>query len=798
MPVPAHPAGLAVLAAGGGARLDRADLEPVLVDLTASWWPPSRLSTGSTRQDATRTVGRVLDWLQAQPGGDWAARWRASGIEHTAGGRPQLAGRDSPATRQDAYYPISALMVLRAVQPGSEWVLRARRNRFWADWTQFHDCDLYAQLGALLAAGTSCPRTRDLVPKDLIRLSITTGRPLTALSRADIVTEHALLASIGYRGRSLHPAWHYLHRLGLLPGEADDLHHVLAGGRRTPAELVDQYGVRSPGLRGLLVDYLTERSVACDYSTLSTLALYLVKLFWVDLEHHHRGLGGLALTTEQANGWRERVRTQANGRPRRNWPDVVSAVRTFYGDLAGWAHEDPARWAPWAAPCPFRQQEVRRAHAARSRQYAEVQARTRALLPVLPQLVASVTRELRRAETLLAAAAATGYGQSFTVDGQRWQVAPIAADRLHYPRSVVIAIDPDGHRVNLSGAEDRAFWTWAAMEVLRHSGIRIEEMLELTHLSIRPFRKPTGEVIPLLQIAPSKTDTERVLPASPELTHALSRIVTRQLATAGALSRPHQPAAGTDTARPATAVPLTVRRDEHELSHSAPLPFLFARRLVNGRRAVFSSAAIRKYLEAAAATAGLVDNDGTALRITPHDFRRLFLTDLVASGFPIHIAAQLAGHEDLTTTRRYTAIYPQEVFDHYQRFLAHRRAERPAEEYRAPTPAELTAFGEHFGRRRVELGDCVRPYGSGCSHEHACIRCDYLQVQPAAAVRLRSIEANLTERIEAAQQEAWLGDVEQLRVTLDRLHDKQSRLDDLLATLPSPPLTLAQPVLQAS
>lgn len=797
LPVPAQPSGLAVLAAGGAAGLDRAHLEPVLVDLAASWWPPSRALTASVRADGSRAVRRVLDWLEQQPGQDWAQRWRASGIEQAGRGWPQLTGLEGPSARAAAHYAITALIVVKAVQPGSGWLLGTKRIRLWLDWTRYHDQDLYAELAALLAASTSCPRTLDTVPKDLVRLSITTGRPLAALTRADFLAEHALLISVDRRSRSLHPAWHYLHRLGLLAGEPEDLHQVLAGRQRTPAELVDQYDVRTPAMRDLLVDYLTERSVACDYSTLTTIALHLVKLFWVDLERHYPGLDALALTNEQANGWRERVQTQPSGRPRKNWPDVVSAVRTFYGDLAGWAHEDPARWAPWVAPCPFRQQEVRRAHAARSRQLAEVQARTRALLPVLPQLVASVNRELRLAERRLAAAAATGYGQTFTLDGQRWQVAPIAEDRLHYPRSVVVAIDPDGRRVNLTAAEDRAFWTWAAMEVLRHTGVRIEEMLELTHLSIRPFRKPTGEVIPLLQVAPSKTDTERVLPASPELAHALSRIVARQLAAAGIQALPHQPDKGAGEARPATAVPLTVRRDEHERSHSAPLPFLFARRLVNGRRAVFSSATIRSYLEAAATAAGLVDNDGTALRITPHDFRRLFLTDLVGSGFPIHIAAQLAGHEDLNTTRRYTAIYPQEVFEHYQRFLAHRRAERPAEEYRTPTADELTAFGEHFGRRRVELGDCVRPYGSGCSHEHACIRCDFLQVQPVAAEQLRSIEADLTGRIANAREQTWLGDVEQLQVTLDRLHDKQTRLDDLLATLPSPPLALAQPALVA-
>ena len=793
LPAEAVPSALAVLSAGDAAQLCRADLEPVLVDLTASWWPPSRAVNASVRLDAARAVRRVLDWLQAQPGQDWPARWQASGAEEAGRGWRALAGMDRPWDDYAAQYTANALMVLRAVRPGSRWLLSSTRVRLWSDWTRYHDQELYRELDKLLAGQTSCSRTLDTVPKDLTRLSISTGRPLGLLTRDDFLAEHALLASTGRRSRSLHPAWHYLHRLGLLVDEPEDVRQVLAPRRRTPVELVDQYGVRSPGMRAVMVDYLTERSTSCDYSTLTMLALYVVKLFWVDLERHHPGVDSLALTSEQAAGWRERVRVQPNGRPRRNWPEVVAAVRTFYGDLAGWAHEDPCRWALWVAPCPFRKREARAGNAARSRQVAEMQARTRALGPVLPQLVASVSRELRRAETLLAAGAATGYGQQFTVDGQQWQVAPIAQDRLHYPRSTVVAVAPDGRRVNLTAAEDRAFWTWAVVEVLRHTGVRVEEMLELTHLSIRPFRKPTGEVIPLLQIAPSKTDTERVLPASPELAHALSRIVARQLAAAGTQPLPHQRAVVGDAAQPAAAVPLTVRRDEHERSHSAPLPFLFARRLGNGRRAVFSSAAIRSYLDRAAATAGLVDNDGSPLRITPHDFRRLFLTDLVGSGFPIHIAAQLAGHEDLNTTRRYTAIYPQEVFEHYQRFLAHRRAERPAEEYRTPTDAELTAFGEHFGRRRVELGDCVRPYGSGCSHEHACIRCDFLQVQPAAAEQLRSIEGDLTARIATAQQQTWLGDVEQLRVTLDRLHDKQNRLQDLLTSLPSPTLTLAQP-----
>ena len=39
------------------------------------------------------------------------------------------------------------------------------------------------------------------------------------------------------------------------------------------------------------------------------------------------------------------------------------------------------------------------------------------------------------------------------------------------------------------------FWTWAGIEVLRRTGARIEELLELTHLSLRQSQAPTGETV---------------------------------------------------------------------------------------------------------------------------------------------------------------------------------------------------------------------------------------------------------------------------------------------------------------
>jgi hypothetical protein len=72
------------------------------------------------------------------------------------------------------------------------------------------------------------------------------------------------------------------------------------------------------------------------------------------------------------------------------------------------------------------------------------------------------------------------------------------------------------------------FWAWAVIEVLRHTGIRVEELLQLTHHSLVQYRLPsTGELVPLLQIASSKTDAQRLLLRSPELADVFSAITCR-------------------------------------------------------------------------------------------------------------------------------------------------------------------------------------------------------------------------------------------------------------------------------
>ena len=226
------------------------------------------------------------------------------------------------------------------------------------------------------------------------------------------------------------------------------------------------------------------------------------------------------------------------------------------------------------------------------------------------------------------------------------------------------------------------------------------------------YRLPaTSELVPLLHIAPSKTDSERLLVIGPELADVLSAIVCR-------------------VRDPDGAVPLVVAYDYHERVFNPPLPILFQKRVGTEYRPV-NAPAIRKLLDTALAAAGLTGADGQPLRFVPHDFRRLFITEAVLNGMPPHIAQLVVGHRDINTTMGYKAVYPEEVINGHRAFIARRREQRPSEEYRTPTDEEWEEFLGHFQRRRLSLGDCGRAYGTSCIHEHSCLRCSLLRLDPA-------------------------------------------------------------------
>jgi len=753
------------------------------------------LDNANSQERRVRGLAWLLDWLADQPGETWQQRWMASGAD-AAGG----AWRRVPIAWQQArgresrwlWHELSGALVVAIcgdlVRPSLRCLIAgaAGKGSLTRNLARIRDPQGFACLRALCAAdphvsadaeSLTLRRSAEIIAaKGGVLADITVGDALELMDReAEIFTCPTKDHKVFYR---------MLRELGVFEDEAPQrLRAFRTAGQLTPAELVDRYQLHCRPVRDLLVDYLAERQPALDYTSLKGLAYYLAQRFWADLEQHHPGIDSLRLTRDVADAWKQRQRTKpqvitaVDGTKsvvmveRIGYRDCLTPVRAFYLDLSQWAIDDPARWAQWAAPCPVGQEEISQRKFQRHRK-ARMDARTRERLPVLPVLVRTVDERRNNASALLQAARQTPPGQAFTAAGQT------LTRSITKTAGKVWADDPaTGRRRDLGHEEDHAFWAWAAVEILHLTGCRVEELLEISHHSLIQYRLPTtGEIVPLLQIVPSKTDGERLLVVSPELADVLSTIIHR-------------------IREPDGGVPLVPVYDRYECVWRPASPVLFQRRFPSEIRAI-SDSSLRTMLNGALVHTGLKDPaDGQPLHYSPHDFRRIFITEAVMNGLPPHIAQMIAGHRDINVTLGYKAVYPDEAIQSHLAFLARRRALRPTDEYRTPTDEEWDKFLGHFERRKVSIGTCGRAFGSACIHEHACVRCALLRPDPTQRPRLVEIRDNLKARTTEAEREGWLGEVEGLQVSLAAAEDKLAQIDKRSRTAP---VALGNPTLPAN
>jgi hypothetical protein len=692
----------------------------------------------NTRYLRWRGARNVLGWLQEFPGETWQQRWRNCPLEEDPGiGLTQALSwvrqHQDQISDGDLKSGILALACADVIRPGAAWLLTRRSRHMREMVAQHRDPEAFAALEAAAAPGIWPAKLGLQARNQIATLVLAKGGKVRDITIGDCLELREIETQVKMRGagRSLFYLW--LKDLEVIPSDAPATLRDFKrrSGQVSIEQLVDRYQLQCRPVRDLIVDYLTERQPVLDYTSLEGLSRHLAQLFWADLERHHPGIASLRLAPRVATAWKERIRTKTR---RQRQPDgsyieittqressvaTLNVVRAFYLDIAHWAAEEPGRWGPWVAPSPVKEGEIAHKKQAK-RQKAKADQRTRERLPVLPILVEAVDRQLKEARVRHDAALAAAAGTSFTVLGKTYTRVQHIRWADGVPATTVY--DEDGKRCTLGYSENRAFWAWATVEFLRHTGVRIEEMLEVSHHSITQYTLPsTGETVPLLQIAPSKTDQERLLLVSPELADVLSAIVCRVRDSSG-------------------VIPLVRSYDRHEKVWNPPMPLLFQWR-TGGQNRPISETMIRRALDETLDFAGLTDNTGRPLDYQPHDFRRIFITDAIMNGLPPHIAQIIAGHDDISTTMRYKAIYPMEAIEAHRAFIARRRSTRPGEEYRTPTNEEWDEFLGHFERRKLSIGTCGRAFGTPCIHEHACIRCPMLRPDPAQRHRLLEIRA---------------------------------------------------------
>jgi integrase len=758
-----------------GTRWPTTDL--VCVEALALVLERSGAPVGSARYRALeRGLSLLFDWLGEEAGESFQERFLASGADALGADWSilpsqwlQSRGEPTPSGFAEVKRSLVAAIAADLIRPSFAWLLTGAKGAQLASrMTTMRDPDGLAQLRQRCAQDPRVTETAEAsTMRRVARIIAAKGGVVADITIGDLLEIYGVEAE--HRGQAEDGAgtsFKALRDMGIFGPGVPTLREIRSSGQRSVEELVDRYHIVNRPVRDLLVDYITERRPAVDYTTLCRLAYALAGCFWADLETHHPDIASLHLPPGVATAWKQRLATKQTTQTsssgatvtahaeRRSSIEIMASVRAFYLDLAQWALGDPERYGRWVAPSPINRQELSRRKVVKRRK-ARMDARTRERLPVLPVLVRSLEQWRTEATELLVAGRAVEPGERFAAAGKEF----VRARRRPRRPGGVWAEDPDtGNRRSLDDEEDHAFWAWAVIGVLRLTGVRIEELLELSHHSLIEYRLPSsGELVPLLSIAPSKTDAERLLVVSPELAEVLGAIIRRVRDETG-------------------TVPLVRSHDRHELVWMPEAPMLF-QGFGGAERQAMSVQFVRRLLTEALKRSGLVDHDGTPLHWTPHDFRRVFITDAIRNGLPPHIAQVLAGHDNLSVTMGYKAVYPDEAIEAHLAFLARRRALRPSEEYRTPTEEEWEQFIGNFERRKVSIGTCARAFGTPCVHEHACVRCSMLWPDPAQRGRLVEIRDSLIARIEEAKREGWLGEVEGLELSLAGARSKLAEVE---------------------
>ena len=719
-----------------------------------------------------RGAEAILGCLAQFAGDGWQQRWEASELERAGAARwapamwRSLGFEPTAARTGNAACGLGALLALDVIRPGFDFLFESRFGRLWhrlAAWRGDPDA-------GVLSAGPGTAQSRSHAAGALGRLLVLTGRPVRQLQAADLLAYRQAVLARRSQSLGLEHLWACLAEIGVLDGT---LRQALRPGQRTVTELVDAHGLASSRVRGLLIAYLTERAPVIDYSTLRGRAGDLCGLFWREVERLAPGIDTIDLPADVARRWKEqaRWRTLPDGRqvPRANILHLLMSVRGFYADLNEMARDDPARWAAWACRPPVTPHDVRAYARWRHQLRSAMHERTRERTVHVAGLAGAAERRYQHALALHQAASRARPGETFTAAGRQWTRTDKALHDQAHPKVIPAGgTGPAPQRpADTVQDEEDAFWGMAIIEVLRHTGTRIEEMLELTQLDLHEYqhRDPAVGLVLLLHVNPSKLDRERMLVISPELASVLAAI-TRRVRAAARSTGP--------------ALPSLVAYDYAECKNSEPLPFLFQRTAGKGFKGTtrpVTRGYVHRVLGQICREAGLTDPAGNTLAYTPHDFRRIFATEALSAGLPPHIIQKLLGHASLSTTQGYAAIFPDDVIRAHRAFTHNRRQQRPSAEYRPVTTSEWADFEDHFAKRKIAIGDCMRAYGTSCAHEYACEQCKLARPDPAARPRLERTRDGLHAQITEASDRGWAGETERLNVILAGINDKLAELD---------------------
>ena len=438
-----------------------------------------------------RGLVSVVDWLAGQPGHTWQDRWRASGADELGNAdwwRPWLDRLQSGSQRYGSSVSVTSnlrvslllLICADAIRPSLGWLLTPfAPHNLATDLARVRDPDGFAELSSRCrTSGAGSTMTRSALRR-AATIVAAKGGLIGDITVGDCLQLELLQGGGMRRTNRGGGLYGVLHSMGVFGADAPPTLRAFATqGQLAPDQMLDRYGIECADVRQLLHDYLLERAPALDHTTLRGLAFTLGRLFWRDLELHHPGICSLNLAPQVAAAWKQRVLVKSThtvdadaeehrnaspalrrASPARPGPRLLPGHRPVgdgrtrtLGTLGG-AVSDPPRGpgtdeGDTPAQVPHRPADPR--------------------TPAPPALVARVHTQAQASAERLRAAQGAGPGEQFTYHDQVFHRAPSRSG----PTARTWSEDPaTGARRDLTGEEDRAFWTWAAIETLRHTGI---------------------------------------------------------------------------------------------------------------------------------------------------------------------------------------------------------------------------------------------------------------------------------------------------------------------------------------
>ena len=283
----------------------------------------------------------------------------------------------------------------------------------------------------------------------------------------------------------------------------------------------------------------------------------------------------------------------------------------------------------------------------------------------------------------------------------------------------------------------------SAIRILRGTGMRIGELLELELDCLLDFSgRGTWLRVPI-----GKLGTERTVPLDEETLAAFDEWMAdrgRQRAV------PH---------------PRTGR----------PADLLF---LIRGRK--MGEGRVRTGLARAVELAGITDQQGRPLHVTPHQLRHTYGTSLINGGMSLQALMALLGHVTPEMTLRYAHLASDTVKDAYDDAMAKVRSRRPVFVAGAGgsfVPGRIQWLHSEMLKTRLTGGYCARhPAAGPCPYANVCEQCDNFAPGGEFTNALGAQLADVIVLRDDARERGWANEadrhtrvIESLQAHLDRL-----------------------------